>query len=538
MSSVGAILIQPTVNNVETQVATNIIDTPRTKPTKPYIPEKSQKRDLSTGSTPSPTSVVQYDKRQRSDIDEFNWDLTQTVNMEPEVTLADIMDQLKMTAKVSNLADVAKKRDLIKLQNTVSSHSVEILQLKDDLKLHAQRIQQLEESLGQYTASVMNRPQPDVDILSRNQYGGPQARASQFDSRRKNLVFEGIPNMPDRDVVGYIVALCSALKIIAYPSDIESIVRMNRRDGTSKPAPVLATFDQLHIRSSILRKKSSLAEINKYDKVFINLDEPIETRRAKAIFRRIGYCARQDGKTVLIRDDWISIDDVQFKVNDINKIPEPYRVDMVPRPKPTAVSDRSDGNAEEGSQPLNHDGTRPKETGHHAPERTRKVKIKLTKAGLTFSGPTAYLSHMFTCPFVHQKKTYCSVEQGYHHIHATVEGEMDIAKTILNTHNAYDIKDVADPLPKSEKWNNMAPTIVMELNLAKYGQNPQLMKQLLETAPHKLIEASVDSKWGGACPFGSDIYEQGIVPGANLCGEQLTKLRDDELAQRSDFSMT
>ena len=56
------------------------------------------------------------------------------------------------------------------------------------------------------------------------------------------------------------------------------------------------------------------------------------------------------------------------------------------------------------------------------------------------------------------------------------------------------------------------------------------MKRLLDTAPHKFIEASVCSKsgggGGGGCPFGSDIYEQGQVPGANLCGKQLTKYRD------------
>ena len=28
--------------------------------------------------------------------------------------------------------------------------------------------------------------------------------------------------------------------------------------------------------------------------------------------------------------------------------------------------------------------------------------------------------------------------------------------------------------------------------------------------PYYLIEASLDTKWGGACPFDSDIYEQGI----------------------------
>ena len=76
----------------------------------------------------------------------------------------------------------------------------------------------------------------------------------------------------------------------------------------------------------------------------------------------------------------------------------------------------------------------------------------------------------------------------------------------MDIHNAYAIKDAAHNLPKTEKWANMAPGIVMNLNLAKYGQNPELMKKQLETAPHRLIEASLDSKWGGGLAHLGQIY--------------------------------
>ena len=44
---------------------------------------------------------------------------------------------------------------------------------------------------------------------------------------------------------------------------------------------------------------------------------------------------------------------------------------------------------------------------------------------------------------------------------------------------------------------------------------------------YKIVEATVDSTWGSGCPFGSDIYEQGQVPGKNVAGEQLTKYKDE-----------
>ena len=200
------------------------------------------------------------------------------------------------------------------------------------------------------------------------------------------------------------------------------------------------------------------------------MDEPIEIRRAKAVFRRISYQARQDGKTVYLKDDWILIDDEEFRITDLHKIPEKYRANLDLQSTTSATSS--------------------------IPNVTN-VKILKTKAGLTFSGPSAFLSHMHRCSFVYKKVPYSSVEQGYHHLHAEYEGELDTAQSIMAIHEPIAIKDLAKPLPKSEGWAKIAPDKMWDLNEAKYDQNPELKKQLLATAPDLLIEASVDSKWGG-----------------------------------------
>ena len=222
---------------------------------------------------------------------------------EPEVTLADVIAMLKLTAKVSDLADVAKISDLTKIQDTVSTHSFEIQQLREDLATQTARIQQLEDNMGRQAASMLNRNQPDVYPTRPNQYGGAQSdQSKQFDQRKQNLVFEGIDNMTDIETIAYILQIASELGIVAYKSDIDMITRMKRRDDSTRPMPVLVTFAQQRIRSAILRNKFRLADIERFSKVFINLDEPIEIRRAKAVFRRIGYKARQDGCFVQIRD--------------------------------------------------------------------------------------------------------------------------------------------------------------------------------------------------------------------------------------------
>ena len=165
-------------------------------------------------------------------------------------------------------------------------------------------------------------------------------------------------------------------------------------------------------------------------------------------------------------------------------------------------------------------------------------QIKLTKAGITYAGKTAYLSHFYRSNFIYRKMPYSSVEQGLHHLHAIHENDRVIAAAIMSIHEARDIKSLAKDLPHSDEWNLMEPDVLMDLNRAKFDQNPDLRNRLIDTAPHKLVEATVDSKWGGACPFASEIYEQGQVPGQNIAGEQLTTLRDGLISDINDIRMT
>ena len=89
-----------------------------------------------------------------------------------------------------------------------------------------------------------------------------------------------------------------------------------------------------------------------------------------------------------------------------------------------------------------------------------------------------------------------------------------MAKTIMSLHLARDIKTAAKDLPKSEDWNDMCPGVLMELN--KFDQKPDLKQRLIDTAPHKLVEATVNAKWGRACPKTKDRVRR-LTPSLSLC---------------------
>ena len=142
--SVAAAAILPT-NRQDNKSLVLPNNTPKPDDRKPYKPEGSKKRQHSSGSTPSPSISSKEDKRLRQDSTEFDYDNVELADdkMEPDPTpdptLADIMRILKLTAKVSDLENLCKKEDLLKIQSTVSSQALEIQQLREDISTQGKR---------------------------------------------------------------------------------------------------------------------------------------------------------------------------------------------------------------------------------------------------------------------------------------------------------------------------------------------------------------------------------------------------------------
>jgi ribA/ribD-fused uncharacterized protein len=81
----------------------------------------------------------------------------------------------------------------------------------------------------------------------------------------------------------------------------------------------------------------------------------------------------------------------------------------------------------------------------------------------------------------------------------------------------------------TDKWNSVCKDIVYKGNHAKFTQNKELLKLLLDTAGTELVEASpYDTIWGiGLSATDSDANDKSKWLGTNWLGEILTKLRDD-----------
>ena len=430
-----------------------------------------------------------------------------------ELTLLDVMTELK---------NLATKDDIAQIKSSLVAQSAEIEQLRSEMGKHHDRIKSLEEQASAAAVEATSRTRPEVNSVKDKQYGGARVGVSgEFQVRRRSVIIHGLNRVKEDELMETVLDLCQALKVIVFATDVDDIARLGRIDpGQKREVPVRVTFQLTYMRDNVLRKKKDLALLPRFADLYINPDEPHEIRRNKGFFRRVAAKARADGKEVTYRGEWIKIEDVTYSASEVSKIPKEYQPEpSIRRTDRPGLTTQSQAGAKDDD---------PATTGLiYGPN----VNIKLTKAGLTFSGPTAFVSNMSPCDFTYHDQPYTSTEQGIQHLNAVHHQVPEIAKKILEMTDAVRIKKLSHDIPKSETWPKIAPGKLLELNEAKYDQNPPLLKKLVDTAPHKLVEASIDSFWGGGAPFGAEVYEQGIIPGKNTFGDMSTSFRDRKIAK-------
>ena len=129
-----------------------------------------------------------------------------------------------------------------------------------------------------------------------------------------------------------ILDMCQVMGCVVFSSDIVDVARLGTYEVSSdKPPPVRVTFDYTYQRNNMLRNKSNLAGRENFENIYINPDDPIEMRRMRGIFRKVAYKARADGKEVVMRAEWIKIDQVTYLASELDRIPAAYMPDIAQR---------------------------------------------------------------------------------------------------------------------------------------------------------------------------------------------------------------
>ena len=129
-------------------------------------------------------------------------------------------------------------------------------------------------------------------------------------------------------------------------------------------------------------------------------------------------------------------------------------------------------------------------------ERNNGMKV------ITFHNPdeeNGYLSNWYLSDFTVGDVKYTSMEQYMMHQKALRFHDESIAAQILATDDVAYIKELGRKVSGFDNhvWNGMRQIIVYEGLVAKFTQNPELKRALLDTGNAVLAEAAVNDKiWG------------------------------------------
>lgn len=143
----------------------------------------------------------------------------------------------------------------------------------------------------------------------------------------------------------------------------------------------------------------------------------------------------------------------------------------------------------------------------------------------------AYLSNWYQSDFVVDGIKFSSMEQYMMYTKAMVFDDKDIARKVLLTTNAAEIKALGRQVSNynDSVWNGMRQILIYKGLYEKFAQNEELKNQLLATGDDYLAECAVNDKIWGIGLSMSDPNRLNVASwnGQNLLGYSLMIVRND-----------
>lgn len=127
-------------------------------------------------------------------------------------------------------------------------------------------------------------------------------------------------------------------------------------------------------------------------------------------------------------------------------------------------------------------------------------------------GEFGFLSNFYRCSIYDDGMVWNSSEQLYQ---ASKTTEHDLRVLINKTHNLYDVVKIGRSrgFPLRGDWEDIKVSVMYEILLKKFTQNPNLASKLLKTGDHDIVEKSPkDYFWGiGAEGTGKNVLGKLLV---------------------------
>ena len=401
--------------------------------------------------------------------------------------MLDMKNELKKDIKDS--ADGFQKEiDGIKKRVKVSESKIEINKIS--LEQELEEVKSKATPLDEYTATITQLERRIEQLESNAAYQdhlikSQAEKISSFDDdkRKYNMIFYGMKEQSTLPLRQQVNELFSDLGVTFTEAECDYIYRIGPvPQNKARPRPALVQLSKLRFKGEIFKNVHKLKDNDKWSRVHIAEDMSEVNSRKQRDLRAIMALAIDKGYEARVNGLNIIIDGKRFSYNNIDQLPSDLSLSA--------------------------------------------AKTIEVKDGYAFQGPHSPLSAMHKCSIKDGSNDYKSLEQGYFHKAAIHHQLPDLAKTIMQTNEAFELHNLGKKIKHDKIWNDNKLTKLDELNFLKFSQNPKLGQFLKDTGKGILFEATKDPFYG----CGHTLAQRKVInvhsPGQNESGKSVMRTRD------------
>lgn len=311
-------------------------------------------------------------------------------------------------------------------------------------------------------------------------------------SRRNNLVIRGVAES-DGEACEELVRTFMKDNLHLSDTFINSVQfhrchRLgNKPQGAQKwVRPLIVRFLSFGDRQFVWAARSMLAKSSYSINENFSGDTEFNRRKMYPIFRAAKKMPNYEKKVSMVEDTLI-IKNVRYNVSSLNQLPDDI----------------------------------------HPNNFCKKSNASTLAFGGTLSEYCAF-SNWCPSPINYNGNMYMNLEQAYMHTKAIENDDMVAAQKIRYTTDPREVKKIgsAITLKDADRWNEMKGDLMMKLVRAKFTQNPQMRKELLDTGTKRLGETGRDSYFSVGLPFThTRILETGAWTAESHLGKALETVR-------------
>lgn len=138
----------------------------------------------------------------------------------------------------------------------------------------------------------------------------------------------------------------------------------------------------------------------------------------------------------------------------------------------------------------------------------------------SFDGKYDFLSNFYDCDITYNGLSYKNSEAAFQ-----AQKTLDLnLKSMFTTMTPYEAKKCGRRLNIRKDWEEIKDKVMYEICLAKFTQNSNLKKKLLDTGNAELIEGNY---WHDNCWGDCNCTKCKNISGQNRLGKILMKIRDE-----------